>query len=86
MNISSKTKWVCGTCGQGLTRKASAKRHNNTLHFGLAMIVHPFDYIIGRINRKFSPNDASLYRLNKKTNNCLLPLTYNNRAEDNTDF
>lgn len=84
MNITSKSKWVCGTCGQGLTRKASAKRHNNALHFGLAMVVRPFDYIIGRINREFSINDSSLYRLNKKDN--LLPPTYINSAEDNIDF
>jgi len=84
MNITTKYNWVYGTCGQGLTRKASAQRHNNSLLFGLAMIVRPFDYIIGRINREFSINDPSLYRLNKKDN--LLPPTYNDSAKDNIDF
>lgn len=84
MNITTKHHWVCGTCGRGLTRKASAQRHNNSLHFGLAMIVRPFDYIIGRINREFSLNDPSLYRLNNKDS--LLPSTFNNRAEDTIDF
>jgi hypothetical protein len=58
-----KYTWVCSTCSQGLTRKSSAKRHNNNLHSGNALIVRPFEYIIGRLNGKFPPTtDPLLYR------------------------
>ena len=63
MNMIDKYTWVCSTCSQGLTRKSSAKRHNNNLHSGNAMIVRPFEYIIGRLNGKFPPTtDPLLFR------------------------
>lgn len=58
--------WVCSICGQGLTRKSTAKRHNNNLHSGKAMLVRPYEYIVGRLNDTFLYNDPSLYRHNKK--------------------
>ncbi len=58
--------WVCSICGQGLTRKSTATRHNNNLHSGGAIIVRPFDYIIGRLKGDFFPDDPSLYRYRKK--------------------
>jgi hypothetical protein len=60
--ILDKHTWVCSICGQGLTRKSSANRHNNNLHLGGAMIVRPYEYIIGRLNGKFLQSDPSLYR------------------------
>jgi hypothetical protein len=59
--------WVCSVCGQGLTRKTSARRHNDNLHLGQANIVRPFDYIIGRVNGQFAtPDDPSLHRRRQK--------------------
>jgi hypothetical protein len=58
--------WVCSICGQGLTRKSTAIRHNNNLHFGGAMLVRPYEYIIGRLNGKFFESDPSIYKHNKK--------------------
>jgi hypothetical protein len=70
-----KHNWVGG---QGLTRKSSAIRHNSNLHSGNAMIVRPFDYVIGRITGKFLPplNDPLLY---KRVNN-------NSKRRQNTVF
>jgi hypothetical protein len=65
MNLSStKHTWTCATCGQGLTRKSSAVRHNNDLHSGRAMIVRPNEYIVGLLNGKFLESDPLLYRRN----------------------
>ena len=35
-------------------RKSTANRHNNNLHSGVALLVGPYEYIIGRLNGKFS--------------------------------
>jgi hypothetical protein len=61
---STKHTWTCATCGQGLTRKSTAVRHNNDLHSGRAMIVRPNEYIVGRLNGKFLESDPLLYRRN----------------------
>jgi hypothetical protein len=63
--IFDKHTWVCSLCGQGLTRKSTANRHNNNLHLGGAMIVRPYEYIVGRLNGKFLQGDPSLYRGSK---------------------
>jgi hypothetical protein len=61
--------WVCSLCGQGLTRKSSANRHNNNLHSGQAAIVRPYEYIIGRLNGNFhSPKDPLTYRHHENLN------------------
>jgi hypothetical protein len=58
-----KHTWVCSLCGQGLTRKSSANRHNNNLHSGQASVVRPFEYIIGRLSGRFhTPKDPLVYR------------------------
>ena len=49
-------------CGQGFTRNSSAVRHNNMLHSGHAMIVKPYEYIIGRLRGEFSPGDPAVNR------------------------
>lgn len=53
-------------CGQGFTRNSSAVRHNNILHSRQAMIVKPYDYIIGRLRGEFSPGDPGFYRSNRR--------------------
>lgn len=57
---------VCATCGQGFTRKSSAARHNYNLHSGQAIIVKPYDYIVGRLNGEFSPGDPAAYRRDRR--------------------
>lgn len=51
--------WVCAVCSQHFTRKYSAKKHNFELHAGKGTIVRFMDYIIGRIDGKFLPDDPS---------------------------
>ncbi|MPZ07897.1 MAG: hypothetical protein GEU26_16030 [Nitrososphaeraceae archaeon] len=65
MNTDKHTR-VCATCGQGFTRNSSAVRHNNILHSGHAMIVKPYDYIIGRLKGEFLPGDPGIYRSNRR--------------------
>ena len=67
--ILDKHTWVCSICGQGLTRKSTANRHNNNLHSGAASLVRPYEYIIGRLNGAFSQSDPSLYRRKKDVSN-----------------
>ena len=63
--ILDKHTWICSICGQGLTRKSSANRHNNNLHSAAALLVRPYEYIIGRLNGTFSQSDPLLYRRKK---------------------
>jgi hypothetical protein len=53
--------WVCALCSQHFTRKYSAKKHNFELHADTGTIVRFMDYIIGRIDGKFLPDDPSRY-------------------------
>jgi len=48
-----KNNWSCAICGQGFTRKTSAKRHNKNLHNGNCVIIRTQEYIIGRLQGKF---------------------------------
>ncbi|MPZ05646.1 MAG: hypothetical protein GEU26_04385 [Nitrososphaeraceae archaeon] len=60
--IIQKT-WVCTNCSQGFTRMTSARRHNDNLHGGVAMIVRPFEYLNGRLNGSFAtPADPLSFR------------------------
>lgn len=65
MNTDKHT-CVCTICGQGFTRNSSAVRHNSVLHSGQAMIVKPYEYIIGRLRGEFSPGDPAIYRSNRR--------------------
>jgi hypothetical protein len=49
--------WVCATCPEHFTRKYSANRHNNNLHFGNGQIVTLLDYIVGRASQQYLPGD-----------------------------
>ncbi|MBV9176673.1 MAG: hypothetical protein JO297_06520 [Nitrososphaeraceae archaeon] len=66
-----KHNWICSICGQGLTRKSTAKRHNNNLHSGAGLLVRPYDYIIGRLNGTFSQSDPSLFRRKKNVSDSI---------------
>ena len=77
-----KHNWVCSLCGQGLTRKSTAIRHNNNLHFGGAMIVRPHDYIIGRLNGTFLQSDPSLYRHDKRGRKNVADSIYHNNVDN----
>ena len=65
MNTDKHT-CICATCGQGFTRKSSAARHIYNLHSGQAMIVKPYDYIIGRLSGEFSPGEPAAYRRDRR--------------------
>jgi hypothetical protein len=54
--------WVCGTCGQGVTRRSSGLRHINKLHSGKAILVRPYVYVAGIVSGRFQQSDPSLYR------------------------
>jgi hypothetical protein len=81
--ILDKHNWVCSICGQGLTRKSTANRHNNNLHLGGAMLVRPYDYIIGRLNGKFLQSDPSLYRHSKGSQNDVSGSIYHDYGDNN---
>ena len=49
--------WVCATCPEHFTRKYSASRHNDNLHFGNGLIVTLLDYIVGRVSGQYLPSD-----------------------------
>ena len=49
--------WVCATCAQHFTREYGANRHNSNLHEGKGTVVRLLDYMVGRINGQFLPND-----------------------------
>ncbi|MGC2428558.1 MAG: hypothetical protein WA421_16100 [Nitrososphaeraceae archaeon] len=57
--------WVCATCAQHFTREYGANRHNSNLHEGKGTVVRLLDYMVGRINGQFLPNDPSSYRRKK---------------------
>jgi hypothetical protein len=57
--------WVCATCAQHFTREYGANRHNSNLHEGKGIVVRLLDYIVGRINGQFLPNDPLAYRRKK---------------------
>ena len=53
----TRINWVCATCEEHFTRKYSASRHNNNLHFGNGLIVTFLDYIVGRVSGQYLPSD-----------------------------
>jgi hypothetical protein len=84
---TDKRTCVCATCGQGFTRKSSAVRHNNILHSGQAMIVKPYDYIIGRLRGEFSPGDPGIYRSNRRnqTNSSVYDQPFQTKNNERTN-
>ncbi len=55
--------WMCSLCGQGFTRRTSARRHNNHLHSAQSVIMRPTEYLVGRLQGRLpSPQDPLNYR------------------------
>jgi hypothetical protein len=76
--------WVCATCAEHFTRAYGADRHNNNLHEGKGTVFRLLDYIVGRINGQFSPNDPLVYRRKKgKDNKNLLFGSIQNSSNNN---
>ena len=61
-------------------------RHINNLYAGKAMLVRPYEYIVGRLSGKFLQSDPSLYRHNKKrgANNLASINTNSNNSDMST--
>ena len=78
---------VCATCGQGFTRRSSAIRHANNLHSGPAMIVKPYDYIIGRLRGEFSPGEPGIHRSNRRnqTNSSVYDQPFQTKNNERTN-
>jgi uncharacterized Zn-finger protein len=63
VNMISKQKCVCITCGRGFTRRTSGNRHNLNLHSGMSIIVESSLYYIGILQGKYpNPNPATAVR------------------------
>jgi hypothetical protein len=70
--VIDKQIWTCATCGQGFTRRPSANRHNVNLHSGHALVIRTLEYIIGRLNGRFSePTDPLSFRHKRTSKNQL---------------
>jgi hypothetical protein len=90
--MNQKCSWVCSICGEGFTRRTSARRHNSNLHSGEATIIRPSEYVIGRLNGQYSyPNDPLSYRRrtmnsnkvnNKGNRGTILPPYYHEDPND----
>jgi hypothetical protein len=64
-----RASYVCALCSQTFTRESSGIRHSINLHLGMSPIVRLIDYIIGRIEGRYQPNDPLLYRRKNKIMN-----------------
>lgn len=63
VNMISKQKCVCITCGRGFTRRTSGNRHNLNLHSGMSIIVESSLYYIGILQGKYpNPNPSTAVR------------------------
>ena len=69
----TRINWVCASCGEHFTRKYSANRHNNNLHFGNGQIVRLLDYIVGRASGQYLPSDP---RISKNHNPLIHFMTF----------
>ena len=58
--------YVCTTCSEHFTRRYSAKRHNEKIHFGSAEFVPYIDYMAGRNSGQYLASHPSRYRSNQR--------------------
>ena len=49
-------------CSETFTRRYSAKRHNNNLHYGAAEIVRLIDYLAGRSSGQYTANNPFWFK------------------------
>jgi hypothetical protein len=59
--LSGKPRWACAICGMYSSRRYSVKRHINNLHNGIGNIVSFIDYIAGRRQGVYFPNQIPNY-------------------------
>ena len=64
--MKGKINYVCSTCSETFTRKASGLRHNLNLHFGTASVVRLIDYVIGRSSGQYLQSDPREFALVKR--------------------
>ena len=64
-----KHTWICATCGQGFTRKSTGVRHSKNLHSGNAILVRPYEYIVGRLRGTYTQSDPLFFRRKKTEGN-----------------
>ena len=64
-----RINYVCTTCSQTFTRRASGIRHNSNLHLGTAGIVRLIDYIVGRSSGQYLQCNPLDFRLIKRQKN-----------------
>ena len=63
MDTHQGKTWTCTTCGQGFTRKTSARRHNDHLHKRQANVIRPLEYLVERLSGRLPPpQDPLNYR------------------------
>src|ERR687891_2795275 len=63
MDTHQGKTWTCTTCGQGFTRRTSARRHNDQLHKRQANIIRPMEYLVERLSGRLPPpQDPLKYR------------------------
>ena len=59
--MSGKPRWACAMCGMYSSRKCSVKRHISNLYNGIANIVSFIDYVAGRRQEVYFPNQIPNY-------------------------
>jgi hypothetical protein len=59
-----RPSYVCTICSEHFTRKYSAQRHNNNLHYGAAEIVRLIDYLAGRSSGEYTSNNPFWFKRN----------------------
>jgi hypothetical protein len=57
-----RPSYVCTICSEHFTRRYSAQRHNNNLHYGAAEIVRLIDYLAGRSSGQYTPNNPFWFK------------------------
>jgi hypothetical protein len=58
----ARPSYVCTICSEHFTRRYSAQRHNNNLHYGAAEIVRLIDYLAGRSSGQYTPNNPFWFK------------------------
>jgi hypothetical protein len=65
--------FVCTVCSQTFTRMWRGRIHNSNLHSGQSEIVRMVEYMVGRLNGRYSPSNPSDYRKKNRSLHPKLP-------------